>query len=264
MNEERLHQLICGELDGKNSTAESLELARTLESKPDTADLLKDFHALEEMFAAVELVDPPPQLQHRLRGLIPAAANSVTAPRTGKQSARSLPLLTRFRFGYAMAFCLGLVLGFGVFRAVERLEEPAGIGADDLFSGSIATEVADSTREGEQVVTLDLGGEGPSLIRAYRLQSSIGLDLRLAADRELEIIILHSEHHSLTDYQWNGARLHEVVDAPHQTLLRLGGAGFCRLVFGIPVGFPAALQLEVRARDEVLYKGSFSPGQGRN
>lgn len=120
MKDERIIDLVNGELDGMNSTADQEELTSLLEKDPSLKGYLEEMKTLDQVLAAVPMVEPPAGLKRRIMNSVAHQGASLNvAPKATWFDRLLAPFLQRPAWAISYAFAIGLIVGLGVLSIIE-------------------------------------------------------------------------------------------------------------------------------------------------
>jgi anti-sigma factor RsiW len=179
---ERVVELVYGELDGENSAGESAELARIIEADPEAKALVDQTRAFFGTLEAMPEADPPEELKGRIMNSIEHLQKPVAAP-APSFSARIAnlfqPILVRPGYAMAYAFAAGLLVATA---AVLTLTGPAvddngpvqatiGTSVSNVIDetgvvlGDVEAALATMASNGEVILEIDLAGQSSEPIQ---------------------------------------------------------------------------------------------------
>lgn len=170
MKDDRIIDLVNSELDGTNSPSDHAELTTLLESDPSIKDYLGEMRSLDQLLAAVPMVDPPPTLKSRVMNAIAHLELPVTDAATESWLDRVLaPFLRRPAWAVTYAFAIGIVVGLSVISIIESNGPDTG-----TVQGTIVS-VPSSVLAQSKVVA----GTATAGITVTRLNDELRIDLQL-------------------------------------------------------------------------------------
>ncbi len=109
MRDERILELIHGEIDGENTPSESAKLNAYLLHHPEARELFDQFNELSATLGHLAPVDPPPNLRKNILNAIPRIISATPARRTARAPLFSVFFSPKVRYAYA--FAAGLAIG---------------------------------------------------------------------------------------------------------------------------------------------------------
>lgn len=218
---ERLIELVNGELDGTNTPEESAELERTLDTDSSVRTYFEETKSLFGALRDVPDAEPPPGLKHRIMESISreAASAEPPAPRllsTLKQLFE--PVLGRPAWAMSYAFAAGLLVGIGALVLVVNPVSPSTdvvqgtigqtpsrlIDEATLSAGTVTVELATIDNAGELVLHLRITGSGESTVRIKGTQSDAPTTINAPGPGRFTVHIDRSEQIEI--HVWSGGQ----------------------------------------------------------
>jgi hypothetical protein len=159
---ERVTELVYGELDGANSPEESAELSTLLDQDPGLKAFYEESSAFFGALDQVPDQEPPPELKGRIMAAVEREASMASAPRTGvahRLSGWFQPLFARPALAMAYAFVAGLLVAVA---AVSTLSVPDLTGSQTVQGtmGQAISKVLDQQTIQMEGVSVDLSTWG--------------------------------------------------------------------------------------------------------
>lgn len=204
MKDERIIELVNGDIDGINTPSEKAELTNLLEN-PSVKELVDEMHSLDRLLASVPMVDPPASLK---RGVMDAIARKEASVRsTSKVSLLDrvlAPFIQRPAWAVTYAFATGLIVGLGVFSIVDSTgPEPATV------QGTIISAAPAVLGE-----TLIEAGDATATITVTRLGDELKVDVDLIATDATELALTPDGGEPLVIESLTGSPAYSVVIPP--------------------------------------------------
>lgn len=257
MIERRYIELINGEIDGANSSDESSELRRYLETNPEARRYFEDLTDIGRSFAEMKDVDPPRHLRRTI--LASVAAKRPTTRResfVGRIRERIMP---QAQPRYAFAFVTGVLVGFLVF-AVSSLVMLRGVGerADRLY-GTLATGLESAEILSSECIPFEL----PHLYGGACIEhstSALRANLDLSTDEEVSVVfeyddLVHFEELKALDES-------DYTMSVEENRAELRHTGDCAyvIVFSDERRSGSPIRLTVADQEGVIFEKSVVPG----
>jgi len=213
MKDERIIDLVNGELDGTNSPSEHTELTTLLDREPSVKALFDEMQKVDHLLAAVPMVDPPPTLKSNVMHAIGRQSAPARAATQGLLDRILAPFVQRPAWAVAYAFGIGVIVGLGVLTVVQSAGPDTGmvqgtIGAvrapalakTSLSAGTATADIVISALGDElrvdveitasDVATLQLSPEGgePIVIESAPGTPAYGLLMPRTASMSIELV----------------------------------------------------------------------------
>lgn len=189
MRDERIIDLVNGELDGVNSPSDRTELATLVENDPSVKEYLDEMRRLDQLLAAVPAADPPATLKAGVMRAIAQQEDPLPSASAKDWFERLLaPFLLRPAWAVTYAFAVGVIVGLGVLSIIESTgpDSQTVQGTIVDHSPTIAqTQIAAGTATAGIVVT----GMGDELRVDMRLSTPGSATISLTAGNDEPIVI---------------------------------------------------------------------------
>jgi len=235
MMNDRIVELINGEIDEENSESESREIRAILESNDEARAYYDDLRKLGSRFSEAGEIEPPPGLRHEVL----TATTRAPRPRERARATRSwlMPgrLLDSFTPKLAYAFAAGVAAGIAIFAVAVGFD--GGPGETASLRGSIAAWELQAESPVESTVEFELpNGLGDVVVHSSG--ALVRAELSVQARREAEIAFRYEETVSLEAMSAPSADGYEVTVGSGETILTQSGAGDYILYFENSLGTP--------------------------
>jgi hypothetical protein len=264
-NPDRLRELMNGEIDGTNDEAQSSELAETLTGNPKAREEFEALQSLSRRLDAVQDVDPPAHLIHRIISAIPfgrydAVAKADTGGGIGSWLAALFP---RPSLRYASAFAVGLIAGFALLWAAL---------ANDRVDGSLdisnlyGTMRAINTSDGFEVVgsvgidTDQVHGE----VRLHESDRKLLAEILLNPADQIEWVLRYDAAEvAFEGFRQLEGRSGELTAKGDEMRVSQAGSGRYILLFTETNGGPAPMSIEIFAGSKLLFNKELGVSSGQ-
>lgn len=178
---ERMIELVNGELDGTNTTDESAELARLLEADESAKTYFQETEAFFKALGSVADVETPAGLKNRIMDSIDITPATAASPSSGfVASLKSLfePVMRRPAWAMSYAFAAGLIVGMAVLLLVFQPTAPPPEAVQGTI-GRVPSTIVDEARLHVAGLTVEL--------TTSRTQTESILDIRIMGSGEATI-----------------------------------------------------------------------------
>jgi hypothetical protein len=196
MIDKRCIELMNREIDGVNSSTESAELRRFLESSEEARTYYRELGNLVEMFGTAGAVQTPKNLERIILSRI--------EEREAERSAISEGVLSRHIFSprrkLALAFAAGIAVGLIVLVALYR--SFPGAFSPDIASlyGTLADRTPVGSALSVRTVPIELPDVSGELTVTY-LEKAVLADISLTAGTETEILLTPAQRLPLDGFR---------------------------------------------------------------
>lgn len=178
MKDERIIELVNGELDGTNSSSEHTELATLFDRDPSVKTLFDEMEKVDRLLAAVPMVEPPATLKPKVMNAITRQAASARIPGESWIERILAPLFQRPAWAVAYAFSIGIIVGLGVFTVVDSTgPEPQMVrgtigdvrapllGRTNVIAGTATADIVVSALDDELRIDVMITSSDPATLR---------------------------------------------------------------------------------------------------
>lgn len=189
MKDERIIDLVNGELDGTISPSEHQELATHLEQDPSVKEYRDEMQTLSQLLAAVPFVDPPKTLKTRVMRAIAAQESPVRSASRRSWFEHILePFTRRPAWAVTYAFAAGIIVGLAVISVVETAGLDTGV-----VQGTIVS-VESPTVAKAHIAT----GTATAEVLVKRLDEELRVDVRLQSSGDVTVTLAPDGADSVT------------------------------------------------------------------
>lgn len=178
---ERIIELVHGELDGTNTAEERSELKKLLETDESAKAYFDETETFFGTLDSVSEVEPPPGLKERIMASIDVRPATAALPSKGLfESLKELfePVLRRPAWAVSYAFAAGLIVGIAALLVINPVSPPPEvvrgtigqppstvIDQARLEVGELTVELKTSDIESESILDVRIAGSGEATIR---------------------------------------------------------------------------------------------------
>jgi anti-sigma factor RsiW len=127
MKDERIIELVNGELDGTNSPSDHTELTTLLDREPSVKALFDEMQKVDRLLAAVPMVDPPATLKSNVMYAIGRQGAPARTAARGWLDRILAPFVQRPAWAVAYAFAIGIIVGLGVLTVIQSAGPDTGM-----------------------------------------------------------------------------------------------------------------------------------------
>jgi hypothetical protein len=254
-NPDRLRELMNGEIDGTNTDDQSRELDDTLTADPRAREEFDALRRLSRRLDAVEEVDPPAHLIHRIISAIPFGRHGHAARSDTGGGIRSwlVSLLPRPSLRYAATFAVGLIAGVALlWAATNRGHVDGSLDISNLYG----TMRAIDTSDGFEVVgsvgidTEEVRGE----VRLHESDRKLLAEVSLVPEAQIEWVL----HYDADEVAFEGFRQLEGRAGTFNARgaeMRVGqdGSGRYLLLFTETNGGRGPMSIEIFSDNKLLF-----------
>jgi hypothetical protein len=256
MIEKHYIELINGEIDGVNSSDESSELRRYLETNPEARQYFDDLTDIGRTVAEMTDLDPPRRLRQTILSCV-AARRPVPRGESliGRIRERLMP---QAQPRYAFAFVTGVLVGFLVF-AVSSLVMLRGVGerADRLY-GTLTTGLESTEILSSECIPFEL----PHLYGGACIEHStcvLQANLDLSTDEEVRVVFEYDDLVRFEELKALGQSDYTMqVEGNRAELKHMGDCAYV-LVFSDGRRSGSPIRLTVTDQEGVIFDKSIIP-----
>ena len=189
MKDERIIELVNGELDGTNSPSEHTELTTILDREPSVKTLFDEMQKVDHLLAAVPMVDPPPTLKSNVMHAIDRQGTPARATSQGWLDRILAPFMQRPAWAVAYAFAIGVIVGLGVLTVVQSAGPDTGMVQGTIGAVRAPALAKSSLSAGTATADIVISELGDELRVDAKIVASDASTLRLAPEDGEPIVI---------------------------------------------------------------------------
>jgi len=192
LNREQI-ELIHQEMDGVNTPAESAAFRSLIEKNSEALALEAELRNITLLLDRVGSVDPPRHMTEAILNALPQPARARSGWEVFRGSLKTIldGFRQRPKFALVSALCVGLVVGFGAYAALDGNVSTDRSDTGDLVGTLFGRRAADELMIVEEI-TIDVDGAS-GRVGVKTAKNIVFVELDLNVERVLEVQLAFDE-----------------------------------------------------------------------
>jgi len=177
MNDQRIIELVNGEIDGTLSPEDRNELTTLIEGDPSAKTLLDELGAVNQLLTSVPMVEPPASLKANIMRSIAHQESAVPAATESFLDRVLAPFIRRPAWAVAYAFGIGLIVGIATLSVIDApgpdpqvvqgtiIDSTPTLGELEIVAGTATASIVVKAMRDELRVNVDLMAHDAATLR---------------------------------------------------------------------------------------------------